>query len=387
MDTTAPAILELGLVLLAAVGAGWVARRLTLPAVVGYLVIGLAVSPFTPGYIADRERLQLLADLGVVLLLFEVGIEVDPDRLRREHRNLIVAAPLQVVLTTAVSAGVFASLGIAEVPAAVLGLCIALSSSVVIANMTRSVRRTTDRPTEATLLGWGILQDLTGVTLAAVLLSAVSSDGRGLPLTILGLFAFGAVAVGVARVLPRALRAVAGQPDFFLIVSVASGFALAGAGSVIFGVPLALAAFVGGLAVTESPESAEARLRLLPFRDLLAVLFFVAIGTLVDPQALARGLGWLALFVALIVVTKVLVSYALVRLVRITARPAQTAVGLGQIGEFSFVLASSLVAADSLADEVYAALLASIALSIGFSSVLVRLVGRGAPPGQSEVPA
>jgi CPA2 family monovalent cation:H+ antiporter-2 len=384
MDTTAPAILELGLVLLAAVGAGWVARRLTLPAVVGYLVIGLAVSPFTPGYIADRERLQLLADLGVVLLLFEVGIEVDPDRLRREHRNLIVAAPLQVLLTTAVSAGVFAALGVAEVPAAVLGLCIALSSSVVIANMTRSVRRTTDRPTEATLLGWGILQDLTGVTLAAVLLSAVSSDGRGLPLTILGLVAFGAVAVGVARVLPRALRAVAGQPDFFLIVSVASGFALAGAGSVIFGVPLALAAFVGGLAVTESPESAEARLRLLPFRDLLAVLFFVAIGTLVDPQALARGLGWLALFMALIVVTKVLVSYALVRLVRIPARPAQTAIGLGQIGEFSFVLASSLMAANSLADEVYAALLASIALSIGFSSVLVRLVGHGASTGQSD---
>jgi CPA2 family monovalent cation:H+ antiporter-2 len=387
MDTTAPAILDLGLVLLAAVGAGWVARRLTLPAVVGYLVVGLAVSPFTPGYIADRDRLQLLADLGVVLLLFEVGIEVDPDRLRREHRNLIVAAPLQVLVTTAVSAGVFAALGIAEVPAAVLGLCIALSSSVVIANMTRSVRRTTDRPTEATLLGWGILQDLTGVTLAAVLLSAVSSHGRGLPLTILGLLAFGAVAIAVARVLPRALRTVAGQPDFFLIVSVASGFTLAGAGSVIFGVPLALAAFVGGLAVTESPESAEARLRLLPFRDLLAVLFFVAIGTLVDPQALARGLGWLALFVTLIVVTKVLVSYALVRLVRIPARPAQTAVGLGQIGEFSFVLASSLVAANSLADEVYAALLASIALSIGFSSVLVRLVGHGASTGRPESPA
>jgi CPA2 family monovalent cation:H+ antiporter-2 len=117
-------------------------------------------------------------------------------------------------------------------------------------------------------------------------------------------------------------------------------------------VPLALAAFVGGLAVTESPESAEARLRLLPFRDLLAVLFFVVIGTLVDPAALGRGLGWLAVFLGLIVFAKVGVAYALARLVRLRARPAQTAIGLGQIGEFSFVLASALAAADSISPEI-----------------------------------
>jgi len=145
---------------------------------------------------------------------------------------------------------------------------------------------------------------------------------------------------------------------------------------VVFGVPLALAAFVGGLAITEGPESAELRKRLLPFRDLLAVLFFVAIGTLVDPAALGRGLGWLALFMFLILVAKVLPAYLLVRFGRVAARPRQTAVGLGQIGEFSFVLASALVAAGSLADEVYAALLASLALSIGGSSVLVRFAGR-----------
>jgi CPA2 family monovalent cation:H+ antiporter-2 len=387
MDNTAPAILELGLVLLAAVGAGWVARRLSLPAVVGYLVVGLAVSPFTPGYIADRDRLQLLADLGVVLLLFEVGIEVDPIRLRRDHAHLILAAPFQVLLSTAISAGVFVALGIATIPAAVLGLCVALSSSVVIANMTRSVRRTTDPPTEAALLGWGILQDLTGVTLAAILLSAVGGNDRGLALTILGLIAFGALALAVAWMLPRVLRAVASTPDFFLIVSVASGFALAGAGSVVFGVPLALAAFVGGLAIAESPESAEARKRLLPFRDLLAVLFFVAIGTLVDPAALSRGLGWLVLFVVLIVLAKGLPSYVLVRLTGVCSRPLQTAVGLGQIGEFSFVLASALVAAGSLADEIYAALLTALALSIGLSSVLVRFAGkRPAEEGQPEIP-
>src|SRR3954470_12067791 len=103
MPETGPAILEIGVVLLAAAAAGWTARRVGLPAIGGYLAVGLVVSPFTPGYVADRHQLQLLADVGVVLLLFEVGIEVDVARIRREQRGLIVAAPLQVLITTAVA--------------------------------------------------------------------------------------------------------------------------------------------------------------------------------------------------------------------------------------------------------------------------------------------
>src|SRR5689334_11450613 len=103
MDHTAGPILEIGLLLLGAVVAGWAARRVGLPAVVGYLALGIVVSPFTPGYVADHDQLQLLADLGVVLLLFEVGIEVDLLRIRSEQRGLVVAAPIQVVITTAIS--------------------------------------------------------------------------------------------------------------------------------------------------------------------------------------------------------------------------------------------------------------------------------------------
>src|SRR6187549_52790 len=137
---SAPSVLELGALLVAAVGAGWLARRLGLPAVVGYLVLGLAVSPFTPGFVADRHQLQLLADVGVVLLLFEVGIEVDPLRLRREHGRLVWAAPLQVLLTTALSTAVVVALGLEIRAGLVLGLAVALSSSVVIVNITRSRR-------------------------------------------------------------------------------------------------------------------------------------------------------------------------------------------------------------------------------------------------------
>src|SRR3954468_6997702 len=321
MDPTAGPILEIGVVLLAAVVAGWLARRVGLPAVVGYLALGVVVSPFTPGYVADREQLQLLADLGVVLLLFEVGIEVDLLRIRNEQRGLVLAAPVQVILTTAIAGLLLAILGLQPLPAALIGLSIALSSSVVIVNITRSRRRTTDRPTEDALLGWSALQDATGVAIAAILLALLGVAGRPLDQAVLGLVAFVALAVAVARLLPIALRILRTEHDLFLITSVASGLALAGVGSAIFGVPLALAAFVGGLAVTESAEAAEARRRLLPFRDLFAVLFFVAIGSLIEPQALVDGLGWLAVFLALIVVAKIGVAWAIARATRLPARP------------------------------------------------------------------
>jgi CPA2 family monovalent cation:H+ antiporter-2 len=384
MDHTAGPILEIGLVLLGAVVAGWLARRLGLPAVVGYLALGVIVSPFTPGYVADREQLQLLADLGVVLLLFEVGIEVDLLRIRSEQRGLILAGPVQAVVTTLISAVALLAAGLEPVPAALIGLSIALSSSVVIVNITRSRRRTTDRVTEQALLGWSALQDSTGVAIAAVLLALLGTSGRPLGEAVAGIAAFLVLALAVARLLPIVLRGLRSEHDLFLIVSVASGLALAGVGSAVFGVPLALAAFVGGLAVTESPEAAEARRRLLPFRDLFAVLFFVAIGTLIQPDALGRGLGWLALFLGLIVGAKVAVVYLLARLTHLPARPLQLAIGLGQIGEFSFVLGSAAVAAEAITNEAYVALVAAVALSIAASAVIVRLVGeRPADPEPS----
>ena len=107
MDAQTTPILEIGLILLAAVAAGWIARRLHLPAIVGYLAVGLGFSPFTPGYVADHEQLELLADVGVVLLLFEVGIEVDLGRLRRDHGAVLLVAPAQVILSTVFAAVVF----------------------------------------------------------------------------------------------------------------------------------------------------------------------------------------------------------------------------------------------------------------------------------------
>jgi CPA2 family monovalent cation:H+ antiporter-2 len=376
VDHTAPAILELGLLLFLAALAGKLARRLGLPAVVGYLVIGVLVSPFTPGYVANREQLSILADVGVVLLLFEVGIEINPLRLAREGRRLLLLSPLQVVITWAISGIVCFVLGLKPAGAALVGLSIAMSSSVVVVNITRSRRRTTDRRTDEELLGWSVIQDLVGVSAALILVVVIGIGGRSGLASIAGVVAFAALAGLAAFFLPWLLKRLQTEHDLFLLVSVASGLLLAGVGSRFFGIPLALAAFVAGLAITESPIAAEARQRLLPFRDLFAVMFFVALGTVLDPNKLGQSLPWLLTFLGLVVAGKVLVVWIIARFAKLEARAGQLAVGLGQVGEFSYVLGALALGAGLISPAVSAGLVGAVVISIAASSILVRFAVR-----------
>jgi monovalent cation:H+ antiporter-2, CPA2 family len=142
---------------------------------------------------------------------------------------------------------------------------------------------------------------------------------------------------------------------------------------------MALAAFVAGLTISESHAADEARRRLLPFRDLFAVLFFISIGSLIDPDELGRGLGWLGLLLGVLLVGKVLVTYLLARLTKLAARPLQLAVGLAQVGEFSFVLASVGLAAGVIERPLYAAMLSAVAVTIAVSTIAVRYVGPATP--------
>jgi K+:H+ antiporter len=376
VDRTAPAILELGLLLLLAALAGKGARAVGLPAVIGYLAVGVLVSPFTPGYVANHEQLSVLADVGVVLLLFEVGIEINPLRLAREGRRLLLLAPLQVLVTWVLSAAACLALGMKPAGAAMIGLSIAMSSSVVVVNITRSSRRTTDKRTDEVLLGWSLIQDLVGVGAALVLVVVIGIGGRSGVTAAGGVVAFAAISAATAFVLPWLLRRLQADHDLFLLVSVASGLLVAGVGSRFFGIPLALAAFVAGLAITESPISAEARQRLLPFRDLFAVMFFVALGTVIDPTNFIQSLPWLLAFVAMVVVGKVLVVWLMARFARLGARRLQLAVGLGQVGEFSYVLGTLAVGARLVTSEVSSGLIGAVVVSIAASSILVRLAHR-----------
>jgi CPA2 family monovalent cation:H+ antiporter-2 len=326
--------------------------------------------------VANRDQLSVLADIGVVLLLFEVGIEINPVRLARERRRLLLAAPLQVAVTWAASTVACVVAGVHLAGAAIVGLSIAMSSSVVVVNITRSRRRTTDAATDEVLLGWSVIQDLVGVGSALVLLVVVGLGGRSAFLSAAGVVAFVALAAIAAVLLPWLLRRLQSEHDLFLLVSVASGLLIAGVGSKFFGIPLALAAFVAGLAITESSVASEARQRLLPFRDVFAVMFFVALGTVIDPRTIPGALPWLLLVLALVVVFKVAVVWALARLGRLGVRTLQLALGLGQIGEFSYVLGALALGAGLITKELSAGLIGAVVVSIAASSVLVRLVPR-----------
>jgi CPA2 family monovalent cation:H+ antiporter-2 len=268
--------------------------------------------------------------------------------------------------------------GIGPLSGALLGLAVGYSSSVVVINITRSRRRTTDLPTERALIGWAILQDVTGVVLTGVLVALIGIGDRPWFFALGGLLAFVALAFVAAWLLPRLLRAVHDEKDIFLVVTIGAGLAIAGLGGIVFQIPMALAAFIAGLAISESHEAAEARRRILPFRDLFAILFFVSIGSLINPSLVPDALPWIGIVLLMLVFGKMLVIYVLARLVRLQARPGQLAIGLGQIGEFSFVLATLGLSTGVFDALLYTAILAGVALSIAVSTIVVRLFPRTA---------
>jgi CPA2 family monovalent cation:H+ antiporter-2 len=369
---TAPLVLNVGVVLTAAATMGFAARKLGLPSVIGYLVTGLMVSPFTPGFVADNNQLALLADIGVVLLLFEVGIELDLRKITREQKGLLWGVPAQMGFGLLVGTPIFLWLGIPIFGALLMSLSIAMSSSVVIVNITRSPRRATDTPTEEALLGWSLMQDVVGVALAAVILALFGSGESSLLTAIGGLFGFGIIAIGASRILPRVLRAVRWEKDLFLIYSVSFGLVLAALGTVVFGIPMALAGFVAGLAINQSRDTEEVRKVILPFRDLFAVLFFVLIGTLIAPQELAAAWPFALLVLTLMILLKTLPTLALAKIAKMNVRPTQLGVGVSQIGEFSFVLGSLAFAEDVITRSQFTGLLVAVVLSITASTILIR---------------
>jgi CPA2 family monovalent cation:H+ antiporter-2 len=375
---TAPLVLNVGVVLTAAATMGFAARKLGLPSVIGYLVTGLIVSPFTPGFVAENNQLALLADIGVVLLLFEVGIELDLKRISREYRALLWGVPTQMVIGMVVGTPFFLWLGIPIYGALLLSLSIAMSSSVVIVNITRSPRRATDTQTEEALLGWSLVQDIVGVAAAAIILTLFGSSNSSIFVAVGGLVLFGAVAFVASRILPIVLRAVRWDKDFFLIYSVSFGLVLASLGTVVFEIPMALAGFVAGLAINNSRDSEEVRKAILPFRDLFAVLFFVVIGTLIQPALLSNSWRFALLILGLMILVKTLPTMGIARISSLKVKPMRLGIGVSQIGEFSFVLGSLAYAEKVISVYQYTGLLMAVVLSIMASTILVRRAPRQA---------
>lgn len=370
---SAPLVLGVGVVLLSAAVMGLGARKIGLPAVVGYLATGIIVSPFKSGFVDSYDQLSLLADIGVVLLLFEVGIEIDLRRIQRKQKALIWGVPAQVAIGILIGTPVFLLLDIPLFGALLLSLSIAMSSSVVIVNITRSRRRNTDTHTEEALLGWAVIQDVTGVTLAAIIIALFGTSDRSLPIALGGILGFIAVAYLAAKVMPMILKMVRLERDLFLIFSVSIGLSLAALGTVVFGIPMALAGFVAGLAINQNRDTDEVRKAILPFRDLFAVLFFVIIGSLIEASQFSSALPFALLIIALVIVAKSLPVVLLAKIGKLNANPFQLGVGVGQVGEFSFVLGSIAYSQGAIDLGQFVGVLLAVVISIIGSVLLVRL--------------
>jgi len=377
---------------------GFLALRLRLPAIVGYLVAGVLIGPATPGFVADLDLAQQLSEIGVMLLMFGVGLHFSLDDLREVKGIALPGAIGKIVLSTLLGMAAARYWGWTTGAGLVFGLALSVASTVVL------LRALEDRGLVESLngkiaIGWLLVEDLIMVLVLVLLpalggfLGGAAAGGEATPagplfgahnlglqllMTFLQLAIFAVVMlVGGRRLFPWLLWQVAktGSRELFTLCVMAAAVGIAYASSAIFGVSFALGAFFAGMMLRESALAHRAAEESLPFRDAFSVLFFVAVGMLIDPAILVREPLRVAVVVAIIVVGKFLIALALVLIFRYPLNTALTIAASGaQIGEFSFILAGMGVGLGMLPPEGQSLILAGALVSIGVNHLVFALV-------------
>lgn len=378
-------LLTLAAAFAAAFLGGAIAVRLKQSPIVGYLVAGLIIGPFTPGFIADTETTQRFADIGVILLLFGVGVHFSLGELVRLKVIAGVGGVTQIALTIGVAMFVGVTLGWSPLASFFLGSAVAISSSAVLAKVLEE-RGEEGSPHGTIAMGWMVVQDLVTVVLI-VLLTGLSDPGGSLATNVAVATGKAALFVGLllvvgAKVLPWGLERVAALNSRELFLIAIAGLSLGTAYlAEQVGISLALGAFLAGLVLSESDLAHHILGETGPLRDLFSVLFFVSIGMLVDPAVIVRALPTFLLILALIVVIKGLLTTGIALVLR---QPARTALlvgaGVAQTGEFSFLLDRIGREANVLSADQFTLILAACAASIIVAPTLLplaeSLVGR-----------
>ncbi|RYF75337.1 MAG: Kef family K(+) transporter [Comamonadaceae bacterium] len=369
---------------------GFVAARLRLPALVGYLLAGVIIGPFTPGFVADAEIAAQLAEIGVMLLMFGVGLHFSLDDLLAVRKIALPGALAQIAVATVLGGALAIWWGWSLGAALVFGLALSVASTVVLLRALESLG-ILDSFTGRIAIGWLVVEDL-AMVLVLVLLPPLAGVLAGRPeaehaapiwrtlgLTVLQVGAFVALMLVVGRrFFPWMLWQVTrtGSRELFTLCVVAAAVSIAFASAALFGVSFALGAFFAGMVMRESEFSHRAAEESLPLRDAFAVLFFVSVGMLFDPAVLVeRPLQVLAV-VLVIVVGKSLAACALVLLLRYPLGTALTvSASLAQIGEFSFILAALGVSLGLLPVEGQSLVLAGALISIASNPLWFSLIG------------
>lgn len=363
---------------------GLIAHGLRQSVIVGYLLAGVAIGPFTPGFIGDREQIAALAEVGVIFLMFALGIEFSLKELARVKGVALGGAALQVLLTLAVGAGLGAFLGWPFAQSLFFGGVIAISSTMVI------LKTLLDRGELASthgrvLLGMLVVQDLAVVVLIVLLPKLVTGGGSravsDLALTLVKAMAFIAITMFLGtRVVPRFLARVErlGSPELFLLTAVVLALGTAAA-SALLGLSPALGAFMGGLLLTESEFDHRVVAEVVPMRNLFATLFFVSVGMLINPTFIVHNLPAVLGLALFIIVAKVLCTFVAILPFRLGGKTtAFTSLGMMQIGEFSYVLARAGRDVDAISGS-----LNSLILTSSLVTIVLTPLGFGLAPRAS----
>ncbi|MBM3269166.1 MAG: cation:proton antiporter [Candidatus Sericytochromatia bacterium] len=381
MHQSLPLLVNISVALMAALLGGLVARRLRMPAMVGYLMAGVAIGPFTPGFVGDVEMIRQLAEMGVIFLMFGVGLHFSLRDLWNVRDAAVPGALGQIVIATIAGVGLSQVWGWSVASGLVLGLAVSVASTVVL------LRGLMDEGLLGTehgqvAVGWLVLEDLVTI-LILVLLPLLFGTGAGggilsVGWALLKAAAFVALMLYVAaRFAPWLLAHLARSRsrELFILAVVAIALGTAVGSAELFGVSLALGAFLGGVILGQSPVGHQVGADVLPFRETFAVLFFVSIGMLVNVQYLLGHIGPVLALTALIVAGKFVFTLALGLWL---PRPARTtlvvAAGLSQIGEFSFLVGQAGVQIGVLTWEQYSLILAGSLLSIMVNPAMFRLI-------------
>ena len=374
--TTIAAALGLALVL------GFVAVRLKLPALVGYLLAGVVIGPATPGFVADVGLSMQLAEIGVMLLMFGVGLHFSLEDLLAVRRIAVPGALGQIAAATTLGAAVASVWGWSLRASIVFGLTLSVASTVVLLRALEG-RGLLETINGRIAVGWLVVEDLAMVVVLVVLPAFSGSLGDGDLLRSLAI-TLGKVSVFVAlmlvvgrRLFPWLLWQVArtGSRELFTLCVVAAAVGIAYASAELFGVSFALGAFFAGMVLRESDLSHRAATESLPLRDAFSVLFFVSVGMLFDPAMLVREPVRVLVVLAIIVLGKTVAAFLLVLGFRYPLNTALTvSASLAQIGEFSFILARLGVDLHLLPPEGQSLVLAGALISIAINPVLFNAI-------------
>jgi CPA2 family monovalent cation:H+ antiporter-2 len=367
---------------------GFIAVRLRLPALVGYLIAGVIIGPATPGFVADIELSGQLAEIGVMLLMFGVGLHFSFEDLLAVRGIALPGAVVQIIAATVLGAVVTATWGWNLANGIVLGLALSVASTVVLLKALES-HGLLESVNGRIAVGWLVVEDLVMV-LVLVLLPPLSSwltgnaglssesGNRNLVTTLALTIGQVVVFIGLMLVLGRRLFpwllwqiARTGSRELFTLCTIASAVGIAYGSAELFGVSFALGAFFAGMVMKGSPLSHRAAEESLPFRDAFSVLFFVSVGMLFDPAVLIRQPLHVFAVVAIIIFGKSLAAFFIVLLIRYPLNTALTvSAGLAQIGEFSFILAQLGTSLGLLPTEGQSLVLAGALISIAINPLL-----------------